>query len=59
LAASDRLARGEGPSDYYRTKIGLARVYAEQILSQAPGLAQAVSQGAIDLFRATPESLGA
>jgi alkylation response protein AidB-like acyl-CoA dehydrogenase len=59
LAASERLARGEGPSDYYRTKIGLARVYAEQILSQAPGLAQAVSQGAIDLFRATPESLGA
>ena len=59
LAASQKLAAGEGPQDYYRTKIGLARVYAEQILSRAPGLAQAVSQGAIDLFRATPESLGA
>ena len=59
LAASAKLAAGEGPQDYYRTKIGLARVYAEQVLSRAPGLAQAVSQGAIDLFRATPESLGA
>jgi hypothetical protein len=37
----------------------LARVYSEQILAQAPALSQAVSQGAIDLFRATPESLGA
>jgi len=59
LAASQALAAGEGPADYYRTKIGMARVYAEQILSRAPGLAQAVSQGAIDLFRATPESMGA
>ncbi len=59
LAASEKLAAGEGPQDYYRTKIGLARVYAEQVLARAPGLAQAVSQGAIDLFRATPESMGA
>ena len=59
LVASEALARGEGPADYYRTKIVLARVYAEQVLSRAPGLAQAVSQGAIDLFRATPEALGA
>jgi alkylation response protein AidB-like acyl-CoA dehydrogenase len=59
LAASQALAAGEGPADYYRTKIGMARVYAEQVLSRAPGLAQAVSQGAIDLFRATPESMGA
>jgi alkylation response protein AidB-like acyl-CoA dehydrogenase len=59
LAASQALAAGEGSADYYRTKIGMARVYAEQVLSRAPGLAQAVSQGAIDLFRATPESMGA
>jgi hypothetical protein len=59
LAASRRLADGEGPADYWRAKIGLARVYSEQVLSQAPGLSQAVSQGAIDLFRATPESMGA
>jgi alkylation response protein AidB-like acyl-CoA dehydrogenase len=59
LAASRRLADGEGPQDYYRTKIGLARIFAEQVLSQAPGLAAAATQGAIDLFRATPEALGA
>ncbi|MGA0602193.1 acyl-CoA dehydrogenase [Caulobacter sp. KR2-114] len=59
LAASEMLAAGEGPQDYYRTKIGLARVFAEQILAQAPGLTQAVTQGSVDLFRATPEALGA
>ena len=59
LAASRNIAAGEGPQDYWRTKIGLARVYSEQILAGSPALAQAVSQGAIDLFRATPESLGA
>jgi hypothetical protein len=59
LAASRRLAAGEGPQDFYRTRIGLARIYAEQVLAQAPGLAAAATQGAIDLFRATPEALGA
>ena len=59
LAAARHLAAGEGPEDYWRTKIGLARVFAEQILSQSPGLTQAVTQGAVDLFRASPESLGA
>ncbi|HEY2177320.1 MAG TPA: acyl-CoA dehydrogenase, partial [Caulobacteraceae bacterium] len=59
LAASRHIAAGEGDQDYWRTRIGLARVFAEQILAQAPGLAQAVTQGAVDLFRATPESLGA
>jgi len=59
LAASRHIAGGDGPQDYWRTKIGLARVFSEQVLSGSPALAQAVSQGAIDLFRATPESLGA
>jgi alkylation response protein AidB-like acyl-CoA dehydrogenase len=59
LAASVKIAAGEGPTDYWRTKIGLARVFSEQILAQAPGLTQAVTQGAVDLFRASPESLGA
>jgi alkylation response protein AidB-like acyl-CoA dehydrogenase len=59
LAASRNLASGEGPADYWRTRIGLARVFSEQVLAQAPSLSQAVSQGSIDLFRATPESLGA
>ena len=59
LAASEKIAAGDGPADYWRTKIGLARLFAEQILAGAPALAGAVSQGAIDLFRATPESVGA
>jgi hypothetical protein len=59
LAASRMIAAGEGDADYWRTRVALARVFAEQVLSQAPGLAQGVTQGAVDLFRATPESLGA
>ncbi|HEY5105574.1 MAG TPA: acyl-CoA dehydrogenase [Caulobacteraceae bacterium] len=59
LAASRMIAAGDGPQDYWRTKIGLARVFAEQVLAQAPGLTPAVTQGAVDLFRATPQSLGA
>ncbi|MHB8528584.1 MAG: acyl-CoA dehydrogenase [Caulobacteraceae bacterium] len=59
LAASRRLAAGEGPDDYWRTRIALARVFAQQILARAPALAQAVTGGAVDLFRATPASLGA
>ena len=59
MAASAKIAAGEGDAAYWRTRIGLARVFSEQILAGAPALAGAVSQGAIDLFRATPESLGA
>ncbi|MFI4975924.1 MAG: acyl-CoA dehydrogenase [Caulobacterales bacterium] len=59
LAASRRIAAGDSDPDYWRTKIGLARVFAEQVLAQAPGLTQAVTQGSVDLFRATPEALGA
>jgi alkylation response protein AidB-like acyl-CoA dehydrogenase len=59
LRASQRLAAGDPDPDYCRTKIGLARIFAEQVLAQAPGLTQAVTQGSVDLFRATPEALGA
>ena len=60
LAASKKIATGEGDIAYCKTRIGLARVFARTwVLAQAPGLAQAVTQGAVDLFRATPESLGA
>jgi len=59
LAASKMIAAGEGDQAYYKTRIGLARVFAHQVLAQAPGLAQAVTQGSVDLYRATPESLGA
>ncbi len=59
IAASEKIAAGDGAADYWRTRIGLARVFSEQVLAGTPALASAVSQGAIDLFRATPESLGA
>jgi hypothetical protein len=59
LAASKNITAGVGDQAYWRTRIGLARVFSHQVLAQAPGLAQAVTQGAVDLFRATPESLGA
>ena len=59
LVASQRIAEGAPDTDYWRTKIGLARVFSEQVLAQAPGLTQAVTQGSVDLFRATPEALGA
>jgi len=59
LIASQKIAAGEGDTAYYKTRIGLARVFAHQVLAQAPGLAQAVTQGSVDLYRASPESLGA
>ena len=59
LAASRLIAAGEGDTAWLKTRIGLARVFAHQVLAQAPGLAQAVTQGAVDFFRASPESLGA
>ena len=40
--------------------VGPGYPLAGQVMLQgAPGLAQAVTQGSVDLFRATPESLGA
>ncbi|MGA2951236.1 MAG: acyl-CoA dehydrogenase [Caulobacteraceae bacterium] len=59
LIASQKIAAGEGDTAYWKTRIGLARVFAHQVLAQAPGLAQAVTQGSVDLYRASPESLGA
>ncbi|HVN42004.1 MAG TPA: acyl-CoA dehydrogenase C-terminal domain-containing protein [Steroidobacteraceae bacterium] len=57
LVAAARLAAGEGPEDFYRGKIALARFYAEQTLALAPGMAEAVVQGA-DVLAITAEALG-
>jgi alkylation response protein AidB-like acyl-CoA dehydrogenase len=46
LAAAARLAAGEGAEDYFKGKIALARLYAEQVLTLTPGMAAAVTQGA-------------
>ena len=44
---------------FARTRIGLLRVYADQVLARAPGWKAATTAGAVDLFLATPEALGA
>ena len=50
-------ATGEDP--WSKGKAGLARVYAAQVLTQAPGLADGVLEGDADLEAFTPEALGA
>jgi len=57
LAASRHMAQGDGDS-YWRTKIGIARVYAESVLARVPGMTAAVALGCDDLAAATPEALG-
>jgi len=57
LIASARAADGD-EGLYWRTKIGLARLFADHVLAQAPGLVAAVTQGAVDLFNTTPSALG-
>ncbi|MEJ0041802.1 MAG: acyl-CoA dehydrogenase [Rhizomicrobium sp.] len=50
---------GDDSDRWWRTRIGLARVFAEQVLAQAPGLAEGVTQGAADLVDTTARALGA
>ena len=57
-AAAARLAAGE-TDPFYTGKIALARIYAEQVLSGAPALAEAIMGGAADLESLTAEALGA
>ncbi|HNI80310.1 MAG TPA: acyl-CoA dehydrogenase [Rhodocyclaceae bacterium] len=46
LVSARRLAEGSGDATFYKTKIVTARFYADHVLSQAPGLAYAVVNGA-------------
>ena len=46
LVAEDRLADGDGDADFLRAKIATARFYAEHLLSQAPGMRDAIVDGA-------------
>ena len=59
VIAADHLAAGEGDQDYWRTKIGLARVFGEQVLATASAQEAAVSMGALDLANITAASMGA
>jgi hypothetical protein len=44
---------------WWRTRVGLSRIFADQVLAQAPGLTAGITSGAIDLLRTSPEALGA
>jgi alkylation response protein AidB-like acyl-CoA dehydrogenase len=57
-AAAERLDAGSD-DPFYAGKIALARVYGEQVLSRAPGLAEAATGGADDLHALTASALGA
>jgi alkylation response protein AidB-like acyl-CoA dehydrogenase len=48
-----------GDDPFYAGKIALARVYADQVLTRAPALADAVTSGCDDLHAMTAEALGA
>jgi hypothetical protein len=45
LVAERKLAAKQGDAGFYAAKIATARFFAEHVLSQAPGLAVAVTQG--------------
>ena len=55
--ASERLATGAESRDVWRTRLGLARLYGEQVLATVPGQGPAVMMGALDLAAATPDSM--
>jgi hypothetical protein len=46
LIAQRKLNAGEGDASFYQAKIGTARFFADQILSQAPGMRDAIVEGA-------------
>ena len=46
LAAEKQIAAGEGEADFLRAKAQTARFYADHILSQLPGLRDAIVEGA-------------
>ncbi len=50
---------GDDADQWWQTRIGLARVFAEQVLAQTPGLAAGVTAGAIDLVKTSARALGA
>ncbi|MBL6852262.1 MAG: acyl-CoA dehydrogenase [Alphaproteobacteria bacterium] len=50
---------GDDPDQWWATRIGLARVFADQVLAQSPGLAAGVTAGAIDLVKTSARALGA
>jgi len=56
LVSAQRLAEGSGDAGFYQAKITTARFYADHVLSQAPGLAYSVVNGAAAAL-ALPEEM--
>ncbi len=60
LAKGAEAAFKQGGDDpFYAGKITLARVYADQVLTRAPALAEAIASGGEDLHAMTAMALGA
>ena len=57
--AAAKHAPADDADQWWQTRIGLARVFAEQVLAQTPGLAAGVTAGAIDLVKTSARALGA
>ena len=56
LAAAAKVGEGD---PFYVGKIALARIYADQVLTRASALADAIASGGEDLHGMTVETLGA
>ena len=59
MLARQALATAQGADDWSKSKSALARVYASQVLAQAPGLADGVVEGAEDFEAVGAAALGA
>jgi alkylation response protein AidB-like acyl-CoA dehydrogenase len=59
MLARQALATAHGADDWSKSKSALARIYASQVLAQAPGLADGVVEGGDDLEAVAAEALGA
>jgi acyl-CoA dehydrogenase len=55
LIAQQRLAEGKGDKSFYEAKIKTARFYADHLLTQAPGLRNAIVHGAAGVMALTEE----
>ncbi|WP_332770565.1 acyl-CoA dehydrogenase [Phenylobacterium sp.] len=58
MLARQALATAAGSDEWSQSKSALARLYAGQVLAQAPGLADGVMDGAGDLESVTAHALG-
>lgn len=55
VVSAKRVAEGQGDTTFYRSKIVTTRFYADHVMSQAPGLANTVINGARGALELTEE----